>query len=140
MWWTHNAWTMEAPIFFLVVGAAFSLMGLNLIFGRFLIDAWKRAHTIYALSDQRALIITQRPKRETRSFTITGLNELAIVEGRDGSGTITLGPGAIGPRWLQGTSWPGLSQDAAAFEMIPDARRVHELIRSTQRDRLALGA
>ena len=47
--------------FMALFGLPFVVIGLYLIFGRFLVDAWIRKNTTYALTDQRALVLRNNP-------------------------------------------------------------------------------
>jgi hypothetical protein len=60
------------------------------------------------------------------------LSDVTLQERANGSGTITFG--AVNPMaaMYAGTSWPGVPQ-VPSLEMIPDARRVYDVIREAQR-------
>src|SRR5215813_8507784 len=49
IFWETTALATNAPFFFKLWGIPFVLVGLYLIFGRFLIDAKRRANTIYGI-------------------------------------------------------------------------------------------
>jgi hypothetical protein len=133
VFWEVSVLRSGAPLLFKLWGVPFVLVGVYVVIGRFFADAWGRARTAYGVTDQRVLILTHRPGRSVQSLPLDTLRELSLSEGRRG-GTITFGsPG--GPNsWLSGAGWPGTRRFAPpAFEQIPQARDVYELIRGTQR-------
>lgn len=131
VFWEASAVRGGAPFFFKLWGIPFVLVGLYITVGRFLFDAWQRARTLYAVTDQRALILSGLFTRNVRSLGVKSLSDINFSSGRDGKGTITLGP--TNPLGAWNTSWPGMNRHAApTFEMIDDARRVYELLRQLQ--------
>lgn len=77
------------PLFMALFGIPFVVIGLYLIFGRFWVDAWMRANTLYALTDRRALVL--------RTFLgerlLTARLETPNLEMRkDGRGNLRFGP------------------------------------------------
>lgn len=134
VFWEYSVLSSEkAPLFFVLWGIPFVLMGVYIIVGRFVVDAYQRAATYYGLTDQRVIIISGLLNRQVRSLPLRSLHDVLITE-RAARGTITLGATSPFYGWLSGTSWPGLSQyGPPAFEGISDARRVYELLRESQR-------
>ena len=63
-----------APLFMKLFGAAFVLMGLYFVAGRFLLDAWVRSGTQYAITNNRVLINRSWPFAK---FTALSLKSLA---------------------------------------------------------------
>jgi hypothetical protein len=133
LFWEAGVVRMHAPVFFRLWGMPFVLVGVYLIVGRFFHDAWRRSRTLYALTDQRAIIVSGGFQPRLRSLPLRSLPEISISEERGGRGTITFGSPS-GPFGVLGrSSWPGTRQNAApAFEGIENARSVHELIRNAQ--------
>ena len=130
--WEMSVFSKSAPIFFRLWGVPFVLMGVYMIIGRFFADRVQRARTFYGVTDQRVLIVGGLFERSVKSLTLTGLGELSLDERGDRSGTIRFGASAYPQRW--GATWPGVSRTVAPmFELIEDARRVHDLVRETQR-------
>ena len=100
----------------------------------------RRSKTFYGVTTQRAIIVSGIFSRNVKSLELSSLGGLSLSEQRDRSGTITLGPPSGLYAWaagLAGPSWPGAARYLPpAFEMIENARQVHEQIRSIQaRDR-----
>ena len=133
LFWEAQVVRSSAPLLFRLWGIPFVLVGLYLIIGRFFHDAWRRSRTLYALTDQRAIIVGGGIQQRLRSLALRSLPEISISDERGGRGTITFGS-ATHPFGLFGrSSWPGTGQTAApAFEGIESARSVHELIRNAQ--------
>jgi hypothetical protein len=130
-----------APLFFTLWGVPFVLMGLHLIAGRFVVDAWQRARTYYGVTTERVLIASGLFQRQVKSLSLRGLPEITITERRDRSGTITFGiiPAMYG--WLAGSSWPGLGKQLPpSFEMIENVRQVYGQVQSAQRALQPVGA
>jgi hypothetical protein len=106
--------------FFPVFGIPFVLIGLYLIFGRFIFDSIRRAQMTYGLTTQRVLISESFPARRTQSLFLNALPMLDLTEYQDGSGTITF---SQPPRGYGRMSWngPGVG---LCFERIPNAKSV----------------
>jgi hypothetical protein len=122
----------RAPAFFELWGVPFVCFGLYFVFGRFIVDAGVRARTIYAVSNQRILILSGWWKRSTRSMDLLNLGEINLSEDANGRGTITFGPPNPYNYW--GRGWPGGGRVASpAFERILDARQVVKTIRDAQK-------
>jgi hypothetical protein len=131
VFWEYNVVTSDAPFFFRLWGVPFVLVGLYLVFGRFIVDAYVRARTCYGLTNQRVLILTQAVQREVKSLSLKSLSDVSLTERANGSGTITFGADA--PWWSTFVVWPGFRRgQAPLFELIPDARRVFDQIRAAQ--------
>jgi len=75
------------PLFFALWGVPFVLAGLFLIFGRFLLDAYVRKETIYALTNRRILISRSGPFQKFYTLSLDRLPGLTL----SGSGTIIFG-------------------------------------------------
>jgi hypothetical protein len=109
----------------------FVLVALFLMVGRFLFDATSRRRTFYALTNERALIVSGMWSRQTTSIELRALRETHLSLRASGLGTITFGRG---PTWLRGVSWPKSPRYVPpAFDGIPDAAAVEALIRKAQR-------
>ena len=117
-----------APIFMRLWGIPFVVVGLYLIVGRFFGDAFQRARTIYAVTDQRILILTQAFGKRLRSLPLRTLPEMTLAEKSDGSGTIIFGASTFGAGAF-GTNRRG--ERPPAFEFVERVRNVHDLIQGT---------
>ena len=125
----------EAPAFFALWGIPFVLIGLYLIFGRFLVEVWQRAKTYYGVTNERVLIVSGFFKRNVKSLSLRNLSDLSLSEGSNGEGTISFGGGGPFSSTFGGFSaWPGMPPYMGPrFELIADARSVYETIRGAQR-------
>jgi hypothetical protein len=122
----------DPSMFMALWGIPFVLIGLYIIVGRFFFDAFARSRTVYAVTNQRVLIITSVWSKEIKSLSLRTLSEMSLSERSDGSGTITFGPvPAFNAAWVPG--WPGANKRAApAFRFVAGARQVHDLIQKAQ--------
>ena len=115
----------SAPFIMKLWGIPFVLVGLYLIVGRFFYDAFQRSRTIYAVTDQRILILTQAFSRRVRSLPLRMLPEMTIAEKSDGSGTITFGVSNLdGGALLRSRR----GERPPAFEFVERIRNVYDLI------------
>ena len=132
VFWEWEALGRSHDSFAPIWGIPFVLIGLYLVFGRFIVDSWRRSRTYYGLTRERALIISGG---ETQTFPLRTLSGLSIRQGGGRYGTLRLGEAAKpGMEFFAGSSWPGMGRySPPAFEFIEDARQVHELILSAQR-------
>ena len=61
IFWEKSVLDANAPIFMKLWGVPFVLIGLYLVVGRFLLDAWIRRGMNYAVTDKRVLILRSGP-------------------------------------------------------------------------------
>ena len=126
IFWNVMVWAMDAPFFFRLFGLPFLVVGLYLIFGRFLHDAWVRGRTLYAVTNRRVLIL--------RGARLVGrdigrLSALEIEQSRGGRGSIRFEPLPFGYGRYSGHGRMPLTSRDSAFEAIEQPRMVYELIR-----------
>jgi hypothetical protein len=117
----------NAPVVMVLFGVPFVLIGLFLIFGRFLVDAWIRNGVFYALTDRRVLILRLRPSTSFQSVNLNRLPEATLNEASNGRGSIRFGPavqlwnsrggGGFG-------SWIAVLDPTPQFLAIDDAKKV----------------
>jgi hypothetical protein len=116
--------TMVFPLF----GVPFVVIGLYVFAGRFLVDAWVRGRTIYAVTDRRALVL-RRVFSESLIATDLG-GEVRVTRSSGGRGDIEFGAASPWPRTLGG-SWaiwnPSLS-NMPVFIGIDDVMGVYRLV------------
>jgi hypothetical protein len=117
-------------------GVPFVLMGLYMIFGRFFFDSMQRSKTYYALTNERAIIISGVFNQNTKSIDIKKLPEININIKSDGNGTITFGASHPMAWMYSGSGFPkmGRYNIAPSFEMIDDAKTVYQNIKRLQRE------
>jgi len=125
----------NSPFFMKLWGIPFVLIGLYFVAGRFFADAKMRDTTVYAVTNQRALIFSGIFRRETKSLTLRNVPEVSVVKARDGSGTISFGSVPPFAAFSSGfAGWPGYGRNLPPqFDMIDDVAQVATLLRDTQR-------
>jgi hypothetical protein len=117
---------------FPLFGIPFVVVGLYIMFGRFLVDAKTRERSEYAVTDRRAIIVSGLFSRKVKSINLQALPEMTLSEKADGSGTITFG--ASQPLGMQRNMWfPGTSSQPA-FEFIDNVRGVYDIINKARGD------
>lgn len=125
----------DAPFFFKLWGIPFVLVGLYIIAGRFFVDAKQRSKTYYGVTNERVIIVSGLLSRKIKSLNLRTLTDVSLDEKSDGSGTITFGATNPMSRWSGGMSWPGWGQQfTPSFELIREAKKVYDIIRSAQRN------
>jgi hypothetical protein len=136
IFWETRVLSIHGPntVFMSIWGIPFVLAGLYLIVGRFFIDAAIRAKTFYGLTNRRAIIVSGLMSRTINSLPLRNLTDISLQERSDRSGTILLGRPQPYPSWSSGMRWPGGSQySTPAFEMIANAKAVHDQLLEAQR-------
>jgi hypothetical protein len=128
VFWESSVLRTNAPGFFALWGIPFVLVGIYITVGRFFFDASRRRKTTYGLTSSRVIIATGRT---TKSLNLATLSDVTLTERADGSGTITFGPTTLQQTMYSGMAWPGVQQ-VPAFELIPDAKAVYQMIRQAQ--------
>jgi hypothetical protein len=86
--WEWGVIHSNAPLLFRLWGVPFCCVGLYMIVGRFIYDAYLRARTFYAVTNRRILIVTWARTRDLISLDISN-QPMTLSESRDGSGMIT---------------------------------------------------
>lgn len=135
IFWEWNAIRLRAPFFFKLWGIPFVVIGLYLVVGRFFTDAYRRAHTHYALTTERILIAKGKDGTSIQSFSLRNLPDITLEERADGTGTISLGNSMHWPFGNMATwgHWPGMRAGAPQLEGIANAQHVFQQIRDAQR-------
>jgi hypothetical protein len=136
IFWEAGVLRMNGPTagFMSIWGIPFVLIGLYMIVGRFFVDARIRAKTFYGLTNRRAIIISGLLSRTINSLPLRTLTDISLQERRDRSGTVLLGRPQPYSSLGSGMRWPGMSQySTRAFEMIPNAKAVHDQLLEAQR-------
>jgi len=124
-----------APLFSCLWGIPFVLVGLYLIFGRFIFEAKQRTKTYYG--NERVIIVSGIFNTKVTSLNFEILKQISIDQRSDGRGTITFDSPNSKPIWSRQVTWPGMNQPTTpSFDMIPEARKVYELVRNAQKQAL----
>ena len=130
VFWETMVVTQGAPVFFCLWGIPFVLVGLYLVFGRFLVDRNQREHTFYGITNERVVIASGIVRRTVKSLNLRTLTDMSLTEWRDGRGTITFGQSSFFPWWFQGTAWPGCTSAIQPSSGSPNAKDLYELVRN----------
>ena len=133
IFWEMTAMSSGAPFFFLIWGIPFVIIGLYMVFGRFLVDTHRRRKTYYGVTDKRILVVTCGLSRKVKSLNNKSLPIISLTEKSDGRGTITFGSDHPWQKMQGSTSWDGAGTFVPTFEMIDNAREVADKIRELQK-------
>lgn len=111
----------------------FLVIGLYMLFGRFIIDRAARRRTFYYLTTERAFIEAGLFRPSRRSVSLAAAPEIRFQGRRSGRGTVQFGSQSI--FGMMPPSWPGASQFLPpAFDDIEDAEHVYNLALTAQRE------
>ena len=115
---------------FFVVGTLilFGLIGFHMMVGRFLADAYTRSKMEYALTDRRAMIVSNTFTRKVRSIDYRTEPNISLAERSDGSGTIYFGEQTQSYGRYYNNYQMLSSGSVSGFEFIDNARDVYQRI------------
>jgi hypothetical protein len=131
LFWEFSAFKSGAPIFFLLFGGVFVVVGLYFIFGRFIGDSIVRGKTYYGVTNDRVLILSEFPVKGVKSLNLRTLSDITFTSKSNGKGTITFGPTAS---WTEGIRWSGMgSYKTPSFELVDNVKSVYDIIRNAQK-------
>ena len=119
-------------LIFPLFGLPFVIVGLYMIFGRFIVDSKRRSKTVYGLTNQRIIVVSGLFSLKVKSMSLRTLSDVSLSEKSDRTGTITFGPSHPMSWWFGTMSWPGMPPVGPSFEMIQDAKTVYEQVREAQ--------
>lgn len=120
-------------IVFPLFGIPFVLVGLYLIFGRFIYDSMKRAKTFYGLTDQRAIIVSGLLSKGVKSLNLKTLSDVSLSEKKNGYGSIVFGQENQMMSMFMGGGFPGMGTTTPKFELIENAKQVYNHLRQHQK-------
>jgi hypothetical protein len=142
IYWVVTVANMSAPLFSLLFGMVFVVVGLYLLLGRFCLNAARRKNTLYAVTNERVIIISGIATQSTKSLSIDTLSDVSLTEHANGTGTIYFGAVPNWFWWQRSITWPGYtSVMVPSFELIENPRSVFQTIREAQHaDRGLVGA
>ncbi|WFU03800.1 PH domain-containing protein [Rhizobium sp. CB3171] len=125
---------INAPVVFRLWGVPFVLIGLYLIVGRFAVDAFVRARTQYAVSDQRIIILRDGWFSKILTVSLERLPALDLDQRGDGTGTISFGTDTqVGYGRFGGMgAWTPALSNVPQFLGVKDVRDVFNLILRAQ--------
>ena len=121
-------------IIFPLFGIPFVLIGLYMIFGRFIVDSKTRSNSYYGVTDQRVIIKSGLFRKNVKSLNLRTLTDISLNEKKEGHGSITFGQENPMASWFGGASFPGMgAYNSPKFEMITNAKDVYNKIREAQK-------
>jgi hypothetical protein len=128
IFWEASVLGTSAPIFFKLFGALFVLIGLYIVAGRLLLDAWIRRGIYYAVTDKRVLILRSAPFSKFSALSLDQLPGVDLSERADGRGTIRFGQAV--PYWTESGfyGWTPSLDPVPQFIAIADARKLFDHI------------
>jgi hypothetical protein len=127
IFWETMALSSRNPWFFRLWGIPFVIVGLYLIFGRFLWDAFSRSRTWYALTTDSALILRKHWRGGLQRIYLPSVSNILLTTSANGDGTIQFGnDDPIG-------AWRSWSPPAQSFQFIQNARETYDLCVRSQR-------
>jgi len=133
IFWEFGVTRSSAPGFFALWGVPFVLIGLYMVAGRFVFDAWVRGSMSYAITTQRVLISRLKPSGSFMAVPLDRLPDATLTERSNGRGTIRFGQPAAPWGRYGWTNWSPSIDATAQFIAIDDARSVFDLIQRTIR-------
>jgi hypothetical protein len=137
----HPVHRNGGPLGFMMLwGVPFVLLGQYFIWGRFLVAAWKKRRTFYAVTNRRAIVVQQAWGRKTAAAFLDTLPSLIKEGGANGVGTLRF---SAAPVFNRGSftfgAWDGMSVgDTPVFRDIDELEAIYNLV-SEQRERLREG-
>ncbi len=121
-------------IVFPLFGIPFVLVGLYMIFGRFIYDSKKRSKTFYGLTDQRAIIVSGLFSKGVKSLNLKTMTDVSLAENANGYGTIVFGQENQMMSMFMGGGFPGMGgSNTPKFELIENAKHVYKQLREHQK-------
>lgn len=133
IFWEILAFVTGAPLFFKLWGLPFVLIGLYLLVGRFFVDAWNRANTVYALTNERVMIRSGIFRKHLESVSLRSISHLTLEQKPDNSGTINLEPIDLKYSMMQGMAWPGVKQPLR-IEEVENVKSIYDKILQLKQD------
>ena len=132
--WEYNVVSSgKAPLFFMLWGVPFVLMGLYVTVGRFFVDSYQRGRTFYGLTTERVVLVSGIFNRKVESLSLRNLPEITLSERSNGNGSVEFGGKAVS-QFMRGFYWPGATRQLPpTFDLIENARQVYNQVREAQR-------
>jgi hypothetical protein len=112
----------------LIVLIPLGLMGLYLVLGRFLVDAWHRERMVYAVTSERIIAVYGLLKRIVLERSIDSLTDVTLVQGSGNGGTIGFGRDAT-KRFAGWDGLPGFGEPTLhCFYLDGNVQEVYDII------------
>lgn len=124
----------KASVLFALFGVPFVLIGLLMVFGRFILSAKLRKNTYYGITKTRIIIYGGIRNKQLKSLDIQTLDSIEFIEKADGTGYIVFGKKNPNAVWGSGLDWIPGAKTSPMFEGIPDVKKVYNLIVGLQNE------
>jgi hypothetical protein len=134
LFWETMVLSLGAPMLFRFWGVPFVLIGLYIIAGRFILDAWVRSRTAYAVTNRRILIVRSGVFGNVTSLSLDRLPNIQLKERGDRRGTIRFGGLGMGYAGWGWGIWTPTLDPTPQFLAIEEAQRVYEEIEHASRN------
>lgn len=138
IFWETSVFTGGAPIFFVLWGLPFVVVGLYVVAGRFIVRSVSSRRTRYTLTDKRILIHGGWSGNRLTTAYVKSLPPPVITEQEDGSGSLAFGTfpalsdSFSGGRRIGWRAWSSEPSSIPVFWDIPDVRRVRDFVAHAQ--------
>lgn len=129
IFWEASVLRSNGPLIMKLWGIPFVLVGLHMIAGRFVVEAWKRKRIFYGVTNERVIILSNFFSRNVYSINLRTLSDVVLSQKSDGSGTIVFGGASKPSRWAFLKSRNNREADLPTFEEIQEAEKIYGIIR-----------
>src|SRR5260221_4525692 len=92
IFWEASVITKGAPFFFMLWGIPFVLVGLYIVFGRFIVDARTRERTFYCVTSERIIIVSVLFAMRIKSLALRTSSNISVPERHHIRGTFNFSP------------------------------------------------
>lgn len=131
LFWEITAIMSDAPFFFAIFGIPFIIVGLYLVFGRFIHAAYKRKRTAYVITNKK---IIRRQGKKIDMLDGKTMPPMYVDIHKDGNGTIRFGQDVVYHNGWNRTSVNRVGYGSAfMIENIPDVVQVQEIINGMEK-------
>lgn len=121
-------------LFFPLFGIPFVLVGLYMIFGRFIYDSKKRAQTFYGITNQRTIIISGLFNKHVKSINLKTMSDASLSAKTNGYGTINFCQENQMISMFMADVFPNMEGLAVPkFELIENAKQVYKQLKAQLR-------
>jgi hypothetical protein len=138
IFWQVTVLTEGAPVSFALFGIPFVLLGLYLIFGRFIYKMWRKKNTYYAVTNRRVLVLTKLRSRNIQAAYIDTIPSISKSVRFNGTGTVRFGnPHYLASMYANtGLDFFGsfYGEDVPTFYDIKDVGKVYEMVNELRRN------
>ena len=138
LFWNVGVWIADAPLLFRLFGLPFLAVGLYVTVGRFIHNFYRRSKIGYALTDQRALFISEGLTHSVSEWPLRPHMPIETTTRSSGQGSIYFDPSEnahkMSPFGSRGTQqwaiWAGPPLAKFVFYRIDDVQMVARLVQS----------